>query len=102
MSLTLHFFLHKDEVEDALSCHDVHCHACGFCLQPGDKCITASDFSKNDEARSRCHLGSILFESDCFTVTNFLLNDDGEANLGVTNFLLKDDGEGNLVLLLFR
>ena len=72
------FFSHKDEVEDG--CHDVHCHACGQCLQPDDECITTSDFSKNDEdidcceecftllsdARERCHLGTILFDSDCF------------------------------------
>lgn len=74
------FSLHKDEVESDLPCYDLHCHACGECLQPGDECITTSDFSKNDEdvdygeecfellsqAQDRCHLGTILFESDCF------------------------------------
>ena len=75
--------MHKDEVEDNLPCHDLHCHACGLCLKPGE-CITTTDFSKNDddddvdyceecfdilsEAQNRCHLGSIIFESDCFVL----------------------------------
>ena len=60
----------------------MHCHACAKCLQADDECITTSDFSKNDEdidyceecfdllsdVRERCHLGTILFEPDCFIV----------------------------------
>lgn len=68
--------MHKDEVED-----DLHCHACGLCLKT-DECIITADFSKNDDdvdyceecfeilsdAQNRCHLGSIIFESDCFVL----------------------------------